>query len=59
MSVRLPVDVCLYGRVFLCVGVCVSFGAPLCVVGILYVPVCVHTHLSLGVWVCESGLVCV
>lgn len=24
MSVRLPVDVCLYGRVFLCVGVWVS-----------------------------------
>ena len=32
---------------------------PLCVVGILYVPICVHTHLSLGVWVYESGLVCV
>lgn len=59
MSARLPrmsvsMAVCFCAWVFVSVLV-----FPLYVVGILYVPVCDHTHLSLGVWVCESGRVCV
>lgn len=61
MSVRLPVDVCLYGCVFLCVRGCLCqfWCSAVCCWYTVRAQYSVHTHLSLGVWVCESGLVCV
>lgn len=52
MSVRMPVDVCLYGRVFLCVGVCVSFGvSTVCCWYTVRAYLCPHTPISRSVGV--------